>query len=550
MCLREILCKIVIDKVIVKYKPLVIGNSVKNGSKPMNKLKPNATLILIFIFILSAQIFSKAFFVSTAGNDINNGTKEFPFATLVKAASVSVAGDTIFIRGGLYSPTSTISLGSASKSGTSTNYYHVLAYPGEKPVFNFSKQTSSDGIKLNGNYWHLKGVEVMYSTHNGIAVNGSYNLIENCVVHDNKNTGMQFGNGASYNRVINCDSYYNFDPPSGGNADGFAPKLDVGTGNYFYGCRAWQNSDDGWDGYLRPADNVTTVIENCWAFMNGYLKDGKPISTGNGNGFKMGGGDSSNKDSLRHNVTIKNSLCFDNRVKGYDQNNDRGSMTILNCTGFRNGSYNFSIPGNFRATSSATVKNCVSYLSPGVTFINRVVQSNNSWNPVYNVSESDFLSIDTTGVRGPRKADGSLPDLKFLRLASTSGLIDIGTDVGLPFSGKAPDLGAYEYGLVSSVNEESQVPNEFKLEQNYPNPFNPETTISYTLQTPSKVSLKVYDLLGNEIATLVNNFQTAGNYDIKFNVKTRHGASLQTGVYFYRIQTQTFSETKKMILLK
>ncbi|MDP3582632.1 MAG: DUF1565 domain-containing protein, partial [Ignavibacteria bacterium] len=166
------------------------------------------TYFLLFVFI-SSSIFSKNYFVSTTGNDSNSGTKEFPFVSLTKAASVSIAGDTIFIRGGLYSPTSTISLGSSSKSGTSTNYYHVLAYPGEKPVFNFSKQTSSDGIKLNGNYWHLKGVEATYSTHNGIAINGSYNLVENCVVHDNKNSGMQFGNGASYNRVINCDSYYN-----------------------------------------------------------------------------------------------------------------------------------------------------------------------------------------------------------------------------------------------------------------------------------------------------------------------------------------------------
>ena len=504
------------------------------------------TYFLLFVFI-SSPIFSKNYFVSTTGNDSNSGTKEFPFVSLTKAASVSIAGDTIFIRGGLYSPTSTISLGSSSKSGTSTNYYHVLAYPGEKPVFNFSKQTSSDGIKLNGNYWHLKGVEATYSTHNGIAINGSYNLVENCVVHDNKNCGMQFGNGASYNRVINCDSYYNYDPPSGGNADGFAPKLDVGTGNYFYGCRAWQNSDDGWDGYLRPADNVTTVIENCWSFMNGYLKDGNQIATGNGNGFKMGGGDNSNKDSLRHNVTIKNSLCFDNRVKGYDQNNDRGSMTILNCTGFRNGSYNFSIPGNYRAANTATVKNCISYLSPGINLISRVIQSTNSWNSVYDVSASDFLSIDTTGVRGPRKADGSLPDLKFLHLSSTSKLIDAGVDVGLPYTGKAPDLGAYEYGLETSIIEDKSLPAQLVLEQNYPNPFNPETTISYKVQAASQVSLKVYDMLGNEVQTLVNELKNPGSYNSQFSIRN---SKLSSGIYIYSLKVGSYVQSKKMVLLK
>ena len=519
----------------------------------MNFARKMVKAILIATVVFT-PLLAKTYFVASNGNDANSGTKEFPFASLTKAAAVSIAGDTILIRGGLYQMSSTISLGSSSKSGTATNYYNVFAYPGEKPVFDFSKQVSSDGIKVNGNYWYLKGIESRYSTHNGIAVNGSYNIIENCVVHDNKNSGMQFGNGASYNKIINCDSYYNFDPPSGGNADGFAPKLDVGTGNYFYGCRAWQNSDDGWDGYLRPADNVTTIIENCWSFMNGYLKDGNQIATGNGNGFKMGGGDSSNKDSLRHNVTIKNSLCFDNRVKGYDQNNDRGSMILLNCTGFRNGSYNFSIPGNYRVTSIATVKNCISFLSQGVNFINKVIQSNNSWSATYNVTEADFLSIDTTGVRGPRKADGSLPELKFLRLASTSGLIDIGTDVGLPFSGKAPDLGAYEYGLVSSVSQGSSLPSGFKLEQNYPNPFNPETTIEYTIpvetrrgESLQKVTLQVFDVLGREVTTLVDEFKQPGNYNSQFSIRN---CKLSSGVYFYTLNAGSFSSTKKMVLLK
>ena len=538
---------IVNDKVIDKEKSILIMKTAQILLK-----------VCLIALVVCTPLISKTYYVATNGSDTNSGTKEFPFASFTKASSVSLAGDTILIRGGLYAMNSTITFGSSSKSGTAANYYNVFAYPGEKPVFDFSKQVSSDGIKVNGNYWYVKGIEVMYSTHNGIAVNGSYNIIENCVVHDNKNSGMQFGNGASYNKIINCDSYYNYDPPSGGNADGFAPKLDVGTGNYFYGCRAWQNSDDGWDGYLRPADNVTTVIENCWSFMNGYLKDGNQIATGNGNGFKMGGGDSSNKDSLRHNVTIKNSLCFDNRVKGYDQNNDRGTMVILNCTGFRNGSYNFSIPGKFRVTSTATVKNCISYLSPGVNFISAVSQSTNSWNSPLSVSNEDFISIDTTGVRGARKPDGSLPDLKFLRLAPTSKLIDAGVDVGLPFNGKSPDLGAYEYGLETSIIEDKSLPAQFVLEQNYPNPFNPETKISYKIAplnpavggTLVHVTLKVYDLLGREVATLVDEFEQPGNYIVIFSVETCRGKSLHSGIYFYRLQSGSYSDSKKMVLLK
>ncbi len=91
----------------------------------------------------------------------------------------------------------------------------------------------------------------------------------------------------------------------------------------------------------------------------------------------------------------------------------------------------------------------------------------------------------------------------------------------------------------------SAIPNEFKLEQNYPNPFNPETVISYQLPVAGYVTLKVYDLLGREIATLVNEEKPAGNYEIKFN-----GANIPSGVYFYRLFSGTHSETKKMLLVK
>ena len=103
---------------------------------------------------------------------------------------------------------------------------------------------------------------------------------------------------------------------------------------------------------------------------------------------------------------------------------------------------------------------------------------------------------------------------------------------------------------VQEDESSNSMPNDFQLYQNYPNPFNPETTISYTVQAASNVSLKVYDVLGREVATLVNEYKQAGTYNEKFNVKTRHNASLQSGVYFYRLQVGNFSQTKKFILLK
>ena len=98
---------------------------------------------------------------------------------------------------------------------------------------------------------------------------------------------------------------------------------------------------------------------------------------------------------------------------------------------------------------------------------------------------------------------------------------------------------------VTDVAEEKIQPKEFSLAQNYPNPFNPSTTISYTLPIAGLVSLKVYDVLGNEVATLVNEEKTAGNYEVNFNA-----SNLSSGTYIYKISAGDFVQTKKMILMK
>src|SRR3989304_7467160 len=139
----------------------------------------------------------------------------------------------------------------------------MFAYAGERPVLDFSGMSVADGnrgVRLRGWYWHIKGLDIKGAGDNGMLIDpGSYNIIEFCSFYENRDTGLQLANGAAYNKIINCDSYNNTDPGHG-NADGFAPKLTVGTGNYFYGCRAWQNSDDGSDGYLRDVNNVETIL--------------------------------------------------------------------------------------------------------------------------------------------------------------------------------------------------------------------------------------------------------------------------------------------------
>ena len=102
------------------------------------------------------------------------------------------------------------------------------------------------------------------------------------------------------------------------------------------------------------------------------------------------------------------------------------------------------------------------------------------------------------------------------------------------------------YNQVTSVgNNANKLPDEFALSQNYPNPFNPSTKISYSIPFFSNVIIKVFDVLGNEIETLVNEEKSVGNYEVEFNA-----SNLSSGVYFYQLQAGTFIETKKMVLLR
>ena len=122
----------------------------------------------------------------------------------------------------------------------------------------------------------------------------------------------------------------------------------------------------------------------------------------------------------------------------------------------------------------------------------------------------------------------------------------------------SPGTSVYKIRLniLSGVEEKhgSVLPNNFELFQNYPNPFNPETTISYRLSAACRVSLKIYDLLGREVETLVNEEQLPGNYNSKFSIKNLHagrqGFQFSSGVYFYTLIAGDFAKTKKLLLMK
>ncbi len=102
----------------------------------------------------------------------------------------------------------------------------------------------------------------------------------------------------------------------------------------------------------------------------------------------------------------------------------------------------------------------------------------------------------------------------------------------------------YSY-IPTDVKELTGEFNDYSLSNNFPNPFNPTTTIRFQISNPKVVSLKVYDVLGNKIATLVDEYKTAGSYEVAFDA-----GNLPSGIYFYKLQSGSFSKTLKMVLLK
>jgi hypothetical protein len=391
------------------------------------------------------------YFVATNGSDSSTtGSQAAPYATITKAISKAVAGDTIVVRGGTYNLASQIAI---NKAGTAALPYTIQAFAGETPILDFAGEAAGTrGIQLDSNFWRIKGLTIQNAKDNGINITGSNNIIEQLSVHHNQDSGVQLSGTStrkpSNNLILNTDSFANYDPANHGeNADGFAAKFrDLGSGNVFRGDRAWGNSDDGWD-FWAAANGVT--VENCWAFKNGFNNFGDSAFAGDGNGFKLG------HDSGPH--VLKNVVMWGNRLNGIDVNGNATVDTsvsspyvaiahgvqILNTTAYNNGNSSGSKNYNFDESFAHIVRNNIS-LTGGVTMNSGVVNDHDSWNPGLTATSADFLSLDDTIAIGARNADGSLPISNFLRLAAGSQLINAGVDVGLAYNGAAPDLGAFE----------------------------------------------------------------------------------------------------------
>jgi hypothetical protein len=507
------------------------------------KIEPSLNIfIIIFITLItgSSSSINAQMYVAPDGNDDNPGTFELPIRSLTKAVSLAGPDSLIYMRGGVYYDSISTRL---NKTGQPGRPIKVWAYPGEIPIIDYSNQIVHDtsrGIRVSHNYWHLKGLVVRRAGDNGIYVSGWYNVIEDCVIYECHDTGLQIGGNASYNKIINCDSFLNYDPQGNGeDADGFAAKTLVGPGIEFIGCRAWGNSDDGWD--LWEAQNAV-LIDSCWAFQNGFNIWGDPNFQGDGNGFKLGG------NFVQGPHKIIRSVAFDNRGKGFDQNNNMAGITVYNNTAWRNQGRNFSFP-SIPTSGVHILKNNISYQGQNLITANSTLEAN-SWQG-FTVTDSDFISLDTSLANAPRSVDNSIPDTDLFRLSNGSSLIDAGVPVGLPFNDEAPDLGAFETdGIPSSLDETDYLLSEFNLKQNSPNPFNPSTRFYYEVKEAGTVTLEIFNILGKRVAVVVNDYLITGSYETEWRAVDNAGKHLPSGIYFAKLQSGEKAKIIKMTIIK
>jgi hypothetical protein len=414
-------------------------------------------------------------FVSPDGNANAAGTLEQP-TTLAAALTRIGAGHAIFLRGGTYAFVAQVSI-ERDNSGTNTNPKQLFAYAGEHPKLDFSSEpygTGSNprGLQINGSYWYLRGLEILGAADNGIYVAGNNNVIENCVTHGNRDTGLQIGRASSSdgnsadwpsnNLILNCESYDNYDSPPGGgeNADGFAAKLTVGVGNTFRGCVSHNNIDDGWDLYTKTDTGAIgpVTIDRCIAYSNGTLTDGTSNANGDRNGFKLGGDDI----AVAHVVT--RSVAFKNGKNGFTWNSNPGAIRLSNNLAFDNVEGNFKFGDNATTTAAVFTNNVSFWTSTASNQSDKAIgtdaSNSNAWwdksksQPSVNagglvVSAADFAN-SLASPKLTRSADGS-PNFDVFSLATDSDLVGAGVlPAGeLPFDASgyyvgAPDLGAVE----------------------------------------------------------------------------------------------------------
>jgi len=398
------------------------------------------------------------YFISPTGSDTTGtGTEANPWFTLNKVWTVIAPGDTVYARGGTYAFNSQQSL--TGKNGTNGYPIKIWAYKNEIPAFSKSgSYVGNAGITFTGDYFHWKGIEITGYSQDVVsgsiwgmrAENSSYNIFERFNVHHNA-LGLDIANLGTVahctgNIVLNSDFHHNSDPLTSGDPYGNGDGLHIAYVthpediNYVSGCRFYWNSDDGFDMFMNDG---MVYVDNCWSFYNGYIPD-TFTTAGDGMGIKFGTSTDQTRTTIKRKAT--NCISIKNKAHGFGINDLYGEIVLNNCSAYLNNGTGIHLSTNNLIHHPT---NCLSYANTINTELGtNSVAVTNSWQNGIIVDDTDFASVDLSYLIGSRQTNGDLPIISTLHLVSGSDLINAGTDVGLPYSGVAPDIGAFEYGII------------------------------------------------------------------------------------------------------
>ncbi|MGI5213960.1 right-handed parallel beta-helix repeat-containing protein [Plantactinospora sp. CA-290183] len=358
-------------------------------------------------------------FVAPTGDDANPGSIDQPLSSLHRAVELATPGTTIQLRAGTYAPGTNIRI---MKDGTAAQPYTITAYRGEQvlldgenlphtpaPVDGSIPNLERGVLHIEADFWRIVDIEIANGPYAIFCRDCNNNLFDRLVTRDNYESGLQIQGAASNNQVINLDSYGNRDPRKNGeSADGLAIKEGSGAGNLVRGVRLWNNSDDGFDAweFLSPI-----TIEDSVAWGNGFNRWNLPDYTGDGNGWKLGGGD----EDLPAGHVVRNSIAFDNAVGGFIDNANPGRLVLDRNTAWRNGRVGFDL-----ADADAELTRNLAVQNPTPALTGTSTSTGNSWDLG---GDWPLASTDPSRITGPRTADGEIPSSDFLRPAN-------GADIG------------------------------------------------------------------------------------------------------------------------
>ena len=547
-------------------------------------------LLIIITLFLQHYLFSANYYLD---NVPSNGTGSFssPFNSFSSALNAAHPGDTVFVMASTYNLSGTIN---TVRNGNSSQRITIKAYdPNSKPILTRSGKV----LKLDQSYYTFDGliIDGQFGSDDVVEINGggNYTIFLNSEVKNGVKDGIDLSD-ANGVLIENCEIHHMLAGTLNDQQDAHGI---VATGEKnltIRGCNIHQVSGDCFqtdpNRGLPLWDNV--LIENCRLWTG-------PLSS-NAAGWNAGeipgenavdtkiNGDSVNT-GYRPKITIKNVEAY-GFVLGYIDN--RAAFNIkeqVECRMSNVKVYNNEIAFRLRGPGSrggayVTVINSIAYNNVKVFRTEDDLELLHIYNGTFDKnSNNDYFQnvsggYDPTGFElknslfmGTKPSDASDPSNLLAEnsffidavnndyhLVANSPAINSGVDIpevtedfdGNPRVNGSYDVGAFEYAEATGFEFITSISEGFELYNNFPNPFNPETNISFSIGETSRVTLQIYNSLGEKILTIVDKNLLPGKYNYSWYGSDQNGKMVSSGVYYYRIIAGNFIETKKMLFIK